>query len=203
MDQVIKSLSAHIDSFTQHTTSNNKQITTATASVNSISADLTGIRNFLDKSTNQNRRFQEGYDFQILKNFIRQIIRLIRDIETQLSNIDQPEAKEALEDARDDLVELLERNSIEQIIPEINVRYDSDKLKYWEVVEEKVQTSNPEHDGCVAEINRVGYLYLFNESQERVIVPAQVKLYSSDLVSSTKSTNGNGESEIQDSSEED
>ena len=76
-------------------------------------------------------------------------------------------------------------------------------MKYWEVVEEKVQTSDPELDGCVAEINRVGYLYLFNESQERVIVPAQVKLYSSDPVSSTKSTDGNGEAEVQDSSEED
>lgn len=188
LDQVTKSLSVHIDSFTQHTTSNNKQITAATASVNSISADLTGIRDFLNKSNNQNQRYQEGYDFQILKNFVRQIVRVINDLETQKNKIENPDDREAFEYAHDDLIELLERNSFEQITPEINTRYDHDKLKYWEVVEEKISTSSPELHGCVAEINRVGYLYLFNDSQERVIIPAQVKLYTS--------TEASGESSI-------
>ena len=58
LDQVLKKLESSVQAFTQFNSSNSKQISAATSSVNSISADLTGIRDFLDKSTAQNRRFQ-------------------------------------------------------------------------------------------------------------------------------------------------
>lgn len=153
----------------------NSKVSAACGQLSGIDGTLGGMREYLSKSTDSIQRYQEGYDFQILKNFVRQIARAISDIE---SNIKKPqeEASSGLEDARDDLIELLERNGVERIIPNVNTSREG-REREIEVLPEKIKTDDPAKRGIIASVDRVGYRYVFNDGQEKVIQAAQVKLY--------------------------
>jgi histone H3/H4 len=151
------------------------KITSACGQISGIDGTLGGIRDYLAKSTESIRRYQEGYDFQILKNFVRQIARAIADLERNLLKVPD-EAKPALEEARDDLIELLYRNGVEQIIPETGVSYRGME-SYAKVSPEKIPASDPVQRGNVAEVTRPGYRYTFDTDNGRVIQSAMVKLY--------------------------
>lgn len=148
----------------------------AVGTISGVNSALSGIRSYLDENSKILKRFEEGYDYQILKNFIRQIIRIIDNFDKKNKNIDDEDASNELKDGRDDLMELLERNGIEKINPEIGLVYAGNE-KYIEVSQEKEKTDEASKSGHIAAVERVGYIYKFNEGQERVIQAARVKLF--------------------------
>lgn len=151
------------------------KIDDAAGTISGVNGSIGGIRDYLSENNKLVQRLQEGYDFQILKNFIRQISRSIMDLDKQIEKL-SGDAKGAVIEARDDLVELLERNGVEQIIPEVETSYVEVK-KYAEATQDKETTDDPEKCGLIASVERVGYKYEFNDGQERVIQTALVKLY--------------------------
>ena len=50
-------------------------------------------------------------------------------------------------------------------------------MKYWEVSEDITYTNNKEKNKIIASFENTGFVYKFNHDQERVIVPARVKIY--------------------------
>lgn len=148
----------------------------AVGQITSVSGAITGIRDYLEENSNITRRFQEGYDYHILKNFVRQITRTIKNLDGFISELPDGRAKEEYVNARDDLVELLELNSIEQINPEIGSSRERLE-KEIAVVEDRVGNNAPERSGKIGEVVQTGYKFVFNEDQERILIPAQVKLF--------------------------
>ncbi len=151
------------------------KVDSAIETVTGVNGSIGGIRDYLSENNKMLQRFQAGYDFQILKNFVKPIARTINDLDPLLGNL-SGDAKDDLMDVRDDLVELLERNGIEQIELDLEIPYAEQK-KYAEVGDEKEKTNDPRQSGLIASVERVGYKYEFNDGQERVIRPALVKLY--------------------------
>lgn len=151
------------------------RIASACGQISGIDGTIGGIRDYLAKSADAIRRYQEGYDFQILKNFVRQIARAISDLDRSIGKASD-EAKPALIEAKEDLIELLYRNGVEPILPEVGISYKGME-KYAEVSPEKVPAINPAQRGGIAVVTRLGYKYTFDTDKERVIQPAMVKLY--------------------------
>jgi molecular chaperone GrpE (heat shock protein) len=151
------------------------KVSAACGQLSGIDGTLGGMRDYLAKSTESIRRYQEGYDFQILKNFVRQIARAIADLERNLLKVPD-EAKPALIEAKEDLLELLYRNGVEPIVPETGASYRGME-GYAEVSPEKVPATDLAQRGNVAEVTRPGYRYTFDTDNGRVIQSAMVKLY--------------------------
>jgi len=151
------------------------KIAAACGQLSGIDGTLGGMRDYLANSTKSIHRYQEGYDFQILKNFVRQIARAISDIECNIIKV-SGDARSILEESRDDLIELLERNGIEQIVPYVDTSREG-REKEIEVLPVKIKTDDQSKRGLIASVDRVGYRYGFNDGQEKIIQAAQVKLY--------------------------
>jgi hypothetical protein len=144
-----------------------------------IEASLQGLTSYQADGTKRLRRFEEGYDFQIFKNFTKQIIREIYSLENLLEKSDNDEKKRIIQDVIDGLVELLDRNSITQILPDIGTVYAGQE-KYAECASIKVFTEDAALVGRIAAIVHSGYLYEFNDGNGRVLSPAKVLIFSND-----------------------
>ena len=147
----------------------------AAGTISGVNGSIGGIRDYLSENNKTLQRFQAGYDYQILKNFIKPVTRTINDLNQLLAKLSGDE-KEDLKDARDDLLELLERNGIEQIDPPLDSSREG-KEKETEVLPEKVKIDDSQKRNLIASVERVGYRYEFNDGQEKIIQAAQVKLY--------------------------
>ncbi len=147
----------------------------AAGTISGVNGSIGGIRDYLSENNKTLQRFQAGYDYQILKNFVKPVTRTINDLNQLLVKLSGDE-KEDLMDARDDLLELLERNGVEQIELDFDAPY-ADQKKYAEAGEEKEKADDPQKSGLIASVERMGYRYEFNDGQERVIQVARVKLY--------------------------
>ena len=147
----------------------------AAGTISGVNGSIGGIQDYLSENNKVLQRFQAGYDYQILKNFVKPVTRTINDLDQLLEKLSGDE-NDDLMNARDDLLELLERNGIQKIEPSLNTSREG-KEKEIEVLPEKEKTDDPEKRGLIAVVKRVGYRYEFNDGQEKIIQAAQVKLY--------------------------
>ena len=139
---------------------------------------LDGLIAYQEETAKRLRRFEEGYDFQILKNFTRPLFRKIASIENKMSKCWFSWRRRALNDTLDEIIEVLERNSIIVIEPQIGEQFAGNE-KLYEVVEEKKKTKKAELVGHVAKVLHRGFKYEFNDGSVRVLAPAKVMLYAS------------------------
>lgn len=140
---------------------------------------LDGVRDYLSAKNKMTDRLQEGYDFQIIKNFSRQIIRCIHQLDAMIANDPDGSSAKSITALHNDLLDLLDRNGIERFSPEPGTPF-STLRKVAEVLPQKVKTDDKKLSGKVAEVEQPGYRYIFNDNQHRIIQPAQVKIYEID-----------------------
>ena len=152
------------------------QMNNSSGEIAGLSSAIGGVRDYLSKSSVTNKRYQEGYDYQILKRFVKQIGVIIDDLDNKYKSPEANHIKE-LEYARDDLIDLLDRNGVERFIPDVGSVCDDNMRNYVEIVEEVEDTDDPNMYGRIAKVKKAGYRYNFNEDQCRCIVPAKVSLY--------------------------
>ena len=155
----------------------NSKITNSDKCIRDIDGSLRGLASYIDENSKRTRRLEEGYDFQILKNFVRQIIREINGLKIAIDKTEDKDKKSTMQDTIDALVELLDRNSIVQITPEIGSCYAGQE-KFAECTSQKFFTEDDELNGRVASVIREGYQYEFNDGSIRVLEPAKVILFS-------------------------
>ena len=149
----------------------------ACGAVAGVDGSLTGVKDYLAEQGQIQRRYQEGYDFQILKNFITPIARVIDSMDTQIEKA-KGAGKKELENAREHLIELLAGNGVEQIIPAVGDLVD-DASKETVEAAGTVDSSASAPAGTIAEVVRPGYRYTFtsDEAQSRCLQKAKVKIY--------------------------
>lgn len=142
-----------------------------------LAQQITAIREYASQQQNRNERLQEGYDWNIIKNFCLRIIRCIDNIENRIIRLSENEIDTAdLEDIRDELIFSLESSGVEQFTPEINSDYTGQE-KYAEVIKEKVASNGDGVRGKIAEVIKPGYQYMVDEENIRVVRTARVKLF--------------------------
>ncbi|MCU0858178.1 MAG: hypothetical protein MUC65_07235, partial [Pontiellaceae bacterium] len=101
-----------------------------------IESLVVGMRDYLSESNEQTARLQEGYDYAVLKKFVRPVIQVIHGLESLEKRL--PKAPEADEVRANwmELLDLLEHSGIERFDVEVGAPY-SDLRKEAEVVTTK------------------------------------------------------------------
>jgi molecular chaperone GrpE (heat shock protein) len=150
--------------------------TQSSSSLKMMEDSMCGVREYLAEKSQEHQRLQEGYDYSVLKNFCRQIIRCVHRIEA-LCKVCSPEEAASLESIRLDLLDLLDRNGVEEFEPAVGEEYATLR-SLAEVLSHKEMTHDASKVGRVAEVVRSGFKYIYNDDQARLILPAQVKVFA-------------------------
>lgn len=141
-----------------------------------IFSQVSSLRDYLAKQQNLVKRFQDGYDWTVLKNFCQRIVRCIDDVEKRMHNPNDltDDHRQDLEVIYNQLVFALDGSGIEQFRPEIDTPY-SGQEKIAEVVGK--DPSEKGEPGHISQVVCPGYLYYINDEHQKLIRPAKVRLY--------------------------
>ncbi len=142
-----------------------------------LSQQMAAIREYTTHQQERVKRLQEGYDWNIIRNFCLRVIRCIDNLEMRIARRLAEEAGAGdLEEVKDELVFALESSGVEQFEPEIDSEYRGQE-KYAEAVKEKAISDDAGLKGRIAEVLRPGYQYVIAEDNVKVVRTAQVRLY--------------------------
>jgi molecular chaperone GrpE (heat shock protein) len=142
-----------------------------------LTQQVSAIREYASHQQERVRKLQDGYDWNIIRNFCMRLIRCIDNLENRINKLSKKDIDTRdLEDVRDELVFALESNGVEQFEPEINSDYRG-REKNTEAVKEKEKCKDPKLTGKIAKVIRRGYQYFIDEENAKIIRPAQVKLF--------------------------
>ncbi len=143
-----------------------------------LTQQVSAIREYAANQQNRLEKLQDGYDWNIIRNFCLRIIRCIDNIEIRIAQLTEQEREVTdLEEIRDELIFALESSGVEQFEPEINSDYRGQE-KYAEAVKEKKSCDDPKQKGKIEKVIRPGYQCFIDEENFRIIRPAQVRLYA-------------------------
>lgn len=146
-------------------------------SLNQLTKQVAAINEFASKQQDRVRKLQDGYDWNIVKNFCLKIIRSLDNLEKTIQKFqDENQDTTILEQTRDDFIFALESSNVEQFAPKTGTEYRGNE-RFAEALAERVATSNGNLKGKIAEIVRNGYQYVIDEQNYKVVRVAQVKLY--------------------------
>jgi molecular chaperone GrpE (heat shock protein) len=146
-------------------------------SLRDLTEQVSAIREYASHQQERVKKLQDGYDWNIIRNFCLRVIRCIDNLESRIDRLSKEAVDTtALEEIRDELVFSLESNGIEQFEPEINSDYRGQE-KTAEAVKDKEACSDRKQAGKIAEVIRPGYQYLIDEENVKVVRPAQVRLF--------------------------
>ncbi len=144
-----------------------------------LTQQVSAIREYAANQQNRLERFQDGYDWNIIKTFCLRIIRCIDNIENRIDQLSEEEdcLVKHLEEIRDELVFALESSGIEQFEPEVNSDYRGQE-KFAEAIKEKKQCKDPDKKGKIESVIKPGYQFYIDDENVKIVRPAQVRLFA-------------------------
>jgi molecular chaperone GrpE (heat shock protein) len=143
-----------------------------------LTQQVSAIREYAANQQSRLNRFQDGYDWNIIKNFCLRIIRCIDNIESRMFDLaGQDEDTFDLEQIRDELVFALESSGVERFEPELKSDYKGQE-KFAEALKDKCSSEDADMKGKIEKVIRPGYQCYIDEQNIRVVRPAQVRLYA-------------------------
>jgi molecular chaperone GrpE (heat shock protein) len=142
-----------------------------------LTEQVAAIREYASAQQDRVEKLQDGYDWNIIRNFCLRIIRCIDNLEERMVQLSEQDVETGqMEEVRDELIFALESSGVERFEPQINSDYRGQE-KRAEVVKEKEYSQKGKMTGKIAEVIRPGYQYVINEDNVKVVRTAQVKLY--------------------------
>ncbi len=142
-----------------------------------LTQHVAAIREYASTQQDRVKKLQEGYDWNIIRNFCLRVIRCIDNVENRIRERAGQNGEAAhLSEIRDELLFALESSGIEQFEPEINHDYRG-LGKQAEAVKERESCDDPDLAGKIAKIVRPGYHYFMDDKHVRVVRPAMVMLF--------------------------
>ena len=150
---------------------------------------VNSIRDYVGQQANENRRWQEGYDWRILKNYVMRMITMVDDIDTKIEGYrrkDKP--AEFLVDLaffRETIEIHLEEEGIVPITPELNSIPDPSLV---EVKGATASNDSAQSPGSVASVIKKGYLLELGEESKLIRKP-QVFVYKKENENGNSSRN--------------
>jgi molecular chaperone GrpE (heat shock protein) len=149
------------------------------SAIKELSQEVAAIRRYASQQQDRVVKLENGYDYNIVKNFCLRVIRCIDNLENRISQLAEEDVElTCLEDTRDELLFALESSGIERFEPEIESDYLGQE-KYAEAVKDKVPTDDPKLNNKVAEVLRAGYQYVIDDENVKIVRTAQVRLFGS------------------------
>lgn len=146
-------------------------------SIKDLTEQMSAIRDYAADQQERVKRLQDGYDWNIIRNFCLRVIRCIDNLESRIEKLSSKKAStRALEEIKDELVFALESTGVEQFAPQVNSEYRGQE-RNAEAVKEKQNCDDPSLTGKIAEVIRPGYQYFIDEDNVKIVRTAQVKLY--------------------------
>lgn len=143
-----------------------------------LTQQVSAIREYAANQQNRLERFQDGYDWNIIKTFCLRIIRCIDNIENRIDQLsEEDEQSTHLEEVRDELVFALESSGIEQFEPKVNSEYRGQE-KFAEAVKERTECEEPDKKGKIESVLKPGYQFYIDDQNVKIVRPAQVRLFA-------------------------
>ena len=143
-----------------------------------MSEQVTAIKEYALNQQQRVTKLQDGYDWNIIKNFCLRVIRCIDNIDARISRLNGEQLEyDHLEEVRDELLFALESSGIEPYEPELDSDYRGQE-KLAEAVKERFHCEDEQKKGKIAEVIRAGYQYVIDDENCKVVRAARVKLYS-------------------------
>ncbi len=147
------------------------------ASIQELTQQVSAIREYASNQQERVNKLQDGYDWNIIKNFCIRVIRCIDNLDSRMERLSKNKVDTSdLEEVRDELVFALESTGVEQFEPELKSDYRGQE-KNTEAVKEKTSCKDKKMAGKIAKVIKVGYQYAIDEDNFKVVRAAQVKLY--------------------------
>ena len=140
-----------------------------------ISLQLTTLKDFIYKQQEQVRKYQEGYDWVVLKNFALRIIRCVDRIEKRMEEVGDVTLLEELGSIKYELLFALQATGVEQVVPEKSSPYEGKEK--WVKIVNTVESSDCTQAKCIAEVFRPAYFISIDEENQKVIRVADVSVY--------------------------
>jgi len=152
-----------------------------TENVSKINDQLSALRKFSDEKNELVKKYQEFYDFGIIKSYILETISTIDHLEDsvrELENKNHPqESIEAVNFAKLKLVTVLENDNINQVQPNLEMTFNDPKQPVKCKVNKKT-VSNEKTAGSIKSIMHSGYVGQISKDKEFVTIrPAYVNIY--------------------------
>ena len=152
-----------------------------TENVSKINDQLSALRKFSDEKNELVKKYQEFYDFGIIKSYILETISTIDHLEDsvrELENKNHPqESIEAVNFAKLKLVTILENDNINQVQPNLEMTFNDSKQPVKCKVNKKT-VSNENTAGTIKSIMHSGYVGQISKDKEFVTIrPAYVNIY--------------------------
>ena len=142
-----------------------------------LTQQVVALRDFAASQQDRVRKLQDGYDWNILKNFCLRIIRCIDNLEFRIQKIsDCGEDTTDIEEIHDELVFALESSGVEQFKPQPHDDY-SGLEREIEVVKGRSPCSDEALNGKIAAVVRPGYRYVIDDENMKIVRTAQVRLF--------------------------
>lgn len=143
-----------------------------------LTQEVAAIREYASNQQDRVQKLQEGYDWNIIKNFCMRVIRCIDNLDNRIRTQAGHNGEAAeLQEIRDELIFALESSGIEQFEPEINSDYRGQE-KLAEAVKERESCDDASRTGKIARVIRPGYQYFVDDENVKVVRPAMVMLFS-------------------------
>ena len=141
-----------------------------------LSQQVSAIREYAAEQQQRVKKLQDGYDWNILKNFCLRVIHCIDHLDSRINRLSEQDVDtEHLKEIRDELVFSLESSGVEQFEAEIHSDYHGQE-KRLETVKDKQPCDDPALAGKIAEVVRPGYQYVIDENNIKIVRAAQVRL---------------------------
>ena len=142
-----------------------------------LTEEVATIRNYACQQEDRAKKLQNGYDWNIIRNFALRIIRCLDNLEQRMDTLAQQGLEtEQLREIRDELTFALESSGLERYEPQLNSDYRGQE-KTAEAVKDKQHTQQAQLTGKIAQVVRCGYRYVIDENNFKVVRAAQVKLF--------------------------
>ena len=150
---------------------------TETDALKQLTRQMAAINDFASKQQEKVKKLQEGYDWNIIKNFTLKIIRCIDNLQASIDKLKAAEQDTAiLEETRDDFLFALESSGVEQFWPDINSDYRGQE-KSVEAIAQKQYSPESVLKGKIASVIRPGYKFVIDDGSFKIVRTAQVKIY--------------------------
>lgn len=142
-----------------------------------LTQQVAAIREYASTQQDRVQKLQEGYDWNIIRNFCLRVIRCIDNVENRIrERAGQNGEAVHLREIRDELLFAMESSGIEQFEPEINGDYCGQE-KQIEAVKERESCDDPDLAGKIARVIRPGYQYFVDDKHVKIVRPAMVMLF--------------------------
>ncbi len=138
---------------------------------------VSAIRDYALNQQERIKRLQEGYDWNIIKNFSLRVIRCIDNINERIEDLES-EGLDAsgLDEIKEELIFGLESGGIEQYQPQLDSDY-SGQERVAEAVQDREPCRSEDQRGKIARVLRPGYRHFIDDQHFKVVRTARVKLY--------------------------